>query len=278
MKAVLTGASGFVGQNLKTYLLKRGWAVETISRSGSSRAAIDLLMENFRPDVVIHLATLFIAEHKPCDIPAMIESNLTFGTQVVDSMIQHQVLNLVNAGTLWQYFEGNRDVPSCLYAATKTAYEAILKFYCSAHDLQVINLMLSDTYGAKDPRKKLLPKLISIAGTSERIQLSAGYQEVAWTYISDVVEAFELAAQRLVSGQESHRFIHYSATSNEFLSLRQSISLCEEVFGRKIAADFGAKPYRKREIMKPFLLDPQLPGWNAKVSFVQGLKEVFQDE
>lgn len=126
MKALLTGGTGFVGQNLKNHLLAKGWVVENISRTDSSRAALDLVMARFRPDVVIHLATLFIAEHKPSDIPALIESNITFGTQVVDSMAQHQVLNLVNAGTLWQYYEGQREVPACLYAATKTAFESVL--------------------------------------------------------------------------------------------------------------------------------------------------------
>jgi nucleoside-diphosphate-sugar epimerase len=297
MRALLTGGTGFVGQNLKKHLLARGWTVENISRPLTSatarpdptaspsdrtcsRAAIDLVMKNFNPDVVIHLATLFIAEHKPADIPALIESNITFGTQVVDSMVQHRVLNFVNAGTLWQYYEGHREIPACLYAATKTAFESILKFYSSAHNLRVLNLMLSDTYGPKDPRQKLLPKLISLAGTTEKIQLSAGEQTVAWTYISDVVEAFEIAARGLVTGQQKHpqQFVHYSAVSNEIHSLRQSISLCEEVLGRKICAELGAKPYRKREIMKPMALDPQLPGWSAKVSFVQGLKEICQHE
>lgn len=295
MRALLTGGTGFVGQNLKRHLLARGWAVENISRTPTSsatvppgkvsppdhtnsRAAIDLVMKSFQPDVVIHLATLFIAEHKSTDIPTLIESNITFGTQVVDSMAQHRVLNLVNAGTLWQYYEGHRETPACLYAATKTAFESILRFYSSAHDLRVLNLMLSDTYGPKDPRQKLLPKLISLAGTSEKIQLSAGEQTVAWTYISDVVEAFEIAARDLVTGQQDHphQFLHYSAISNEILSLRQSINLCEQVLDQKICAEFGAKPYRRREIMKPMPLDPQLPGWSAKVSFVQGLKEICQ--
>ncbi|MBK7960840.1 MAG: NAD(P)-dependent oxidoreductase [Bdellovibrionales bacterium] len=279
MKALLTGGTGFVGQNLKNHLLAKGWVVENISRTDSSRAALDLVMARFRPDVVIHLATLFIAEHKPSDIPALIESNITFGTQVVDSMAQHQVLNLVNAGTLWQYYEGQREVPACLYAATKTAFESVLRFYSSAHKLRVINLMLSDTYGPKDPRQKLLPKLIGIAGTSAQIQLSAGEQAVAWTYISDVVAAFEVAALRLLSDKEDPclQFVHYSATSPEALTLRESVGLCEEVLKKKINVEFGAKPYRQREVMKPFRLDPTLPGWSARISFAEGLTKIHGD-
>ncbi|MGZ3745412.1 MAG: NAD-dependent epimerase/dehydratase family protein [Pseudobdellovibrionaceae bacterium] len=271
MRAILTGATGFVGQNLLPHLRQRGWQVETLGRQDKSQD-IDNKMRDFQPQVVIHLATLFKAEHQAEDIPALIQSNITFGTQVVESMVRHKVLNLVNTGTLWQYYEGQRDVPACLYAATKTAFESILKFYSSAYQLSVLNLMLSDSFGPQDPRQKLLPKLLSIAGTGERLQLSEGHQVIEWTFINDIVEAFEVAAERLVSGKEPKKYVNYTATSGEAYSLRDSVSLCEKVLGKKIAIDFGAKPYRQREVMGPQKLDPSLPGWSAKVSFVQGIE------
>lgn len=276
MRALLTGATGFVGQNLKKYLLKKGWVLESVGRTDSS-ADLDRKMRDLKPDVVIHLATLFIAEHKTEDIPGLIQSNITFGVQVVDSMVRHGVLNLLNTGTLWQYFDGQRDNPSCLYAATKTAFTDILKFYCSANQLRVLNLMLSDTFGANDPRLKLLPKLLSIAGTAERLPLSPGDQIVEWTYISDIVEAFEVAAHRLVANKDSKSFVSYTATSGEGHSLKETVSLCEKVTGKKLLVDFGVKPYRKREIMKPSKLDPQLPEWSPKISFEKGIEACIRD-
>jgi nucleoside-diphosphate-sugar epimerase len=275
MRALLTGSTGFIGQNLLQHLRSRGWQLETLGR-GDSLNDMDQKMQDFKPEVVIHLATLFKAEHRAEDIPNLIQSNITFGAQVVDSMLRHKVFNLVNTGTLWQYYEGQREVPSCLYAATKTAFESILRFYSSANQLKVINLMLSDSFGPKDPRQKLLPKLLSMAGTDEKLPLSEGQQVMEWTFISDIVAAFEVAAVRLISGQEPKRFVSYAATSGEAHSLRESISLCEKVLGKKIAIDFGAKPYRQREVMKPEKLDPQLPGWSAKVSFVEGIEACLQ--
>jgi nucleoside-diphosphate-sugar epimerase len=271
MRALLTGATGFVGQNLLPYLRERGWELESIGRK-DSQADMDQKMQSFKPEVVIHLATLFIAEHKASDIPALVQSNIIFGTQVVDAMVRHKVLNLVNTGTLWQYFEGQREIPSSLYSATKTAFEDVLRFYSSAASLKVLTLMLSDTYGPKDPRLKLLPKLLSIAGTTETLSMSPGEQKIEWTYISDILRAFEVAAQRLVQGQEPKNFVSYNATSGESLSLRESIATCEKVLGKKIHIDFGARPYRAREIMVPSKLDPQLPGWSAQVSFAQGIE------
>lgn len=271
MKALLTGATGFVGQNLVKHFRQLGWGVETIGRQDSP-TDMDSKMRQFKPDVVIHLATLFIAEHKPTDIPNLIQSNLTFGTQVVDSMVRHGALNLINTGTLWQYYEGDRFTPSSLYSATKSAFEDVLRFFSSSYGLQVTNLMLSDTYGPKDPRGKLLSKLISMAGTSESLQLSPGDQLLEWTFIEDIVKGFEVAAKRLVEKKESNQFVHYTLTSGETISLKDTVKVCESVLGKKINIEFGAKPYRKREIMAPSKLDPILPGWSAQVSLRQGIE------
>lgn len=271
MRALLTGSTGFVGQNLLKHLRHQGWELETIGRQDSP-VDIDAKMAHFKPDVVIHLATLFVAEHKATDIPALIQSNVTFGTQVVDAMVRHGITNLINTGTLWQYYEGDRLTASSLYSATKSAFEDVLYFFSSAYGLCVTNLMLSDTYGPKDPRGKLLSKLISIAGTAETLQLSPGEQKIEWTYIDDIVAGFELAAQRLVSKKEPTKVVHYTLTSGELVSLKDTVKICESVLGKKINVEFGAKPYRKREVMSPVKLDPVLPGWTAKVSLRQGIE------
>lgn len=271
MRALLTGATGFVGQNLGKHLRQQGWEVETIGRQDSP-ADMDSKMNQFKPEVVIHLATLFIAEHKPTDIPHLIQSNLMFGTQVVDSMVRNGIFNLINTGTLWQYYEGDRFTPSSLYSATKSAFEDILRFYSSSYGLHVTNLMLSDTYGPKDPRGKILSKLISMAGTSDSLQLSPGEQMIEWTFIDDVVKGFEVAARRLLNKQEPKFFLHYTLTSGESVSLKDTVKICENVLGKKINVEFGAKPYRKREIMTPSKLDPALPGWSAQVNLRQGIE------
>lgn len=271
MRALITGASGFIGSHLVTHLRKKGWEIETLGRSDTPDS-VERKMREFQPQVVFHLATFFVGEHKSSDIPALIQSNLQFSTQIVDCMVRNGVKTLVNTGTLWQYYQGHRDEPATLYAATKSAFESILKFYVSAHGLKVMNLMLSDSFGPGDTRPKLLPKLLSLAGTKEEILLSPGEQILEWTFVSDLVRAFEIAGERLVSGKETQTFTHYTVTSGEALSLKDSVRVCEEVVGEKIPVKFGARPYRAREVMKPEKLDPALPGWTAEVSFREGVK------
>src|SRR5688572_14565536 len=79
-RALVTGASGFVGSHLLRHLTDAGWDVHAVLRSGSLRERLgglatvhahDGTTESLvdvvgaaAPDVVFHLASLFIAEHK----------------------------------------------------------------------------------------------------------------------------------------------------------------------------------------------------------------------
>ncbi len=272
----MTGVTGFIGQNLHRHLEGLGWAVDFVTRHDSVHD-MNRKIQALKPDVAIHLATHYLAEHKSSDISDLIQSNISFGTTVAEALVQNGVCKFVNAGTSWQYYDGQRDIPANLYAATKSAFEDILRFYASAHSLQVITLMLSDTYGACDPRPKILPKLLSLAGSQERLALSSGEQRIEWTYISDVVKAFEIAALRLVTRIETQPFVKYAVGSNEIYSLKEVVAICEQITGQKILADFGMRPDRQREVRAPVKLDPTLPNWRAQVNFEEGIRKCLND-
>src|SRR5574337_1964333 len=86
VKILLTGATGFLGSHLIPNLKDRGHHVGCLLRSGSvqqrSRADIETwkvemngagfreALTEFRPDVVVHLAALYVAEHQYEDVDA----------------------------------------------------------------------------------------------------------------------------------------------------------------------------------------------------------------
>ena len=121
--ALITGATGFVGSNLACRLAKDGWEVHIIAWQKSQFALLEDIINNInihyhdgttggmlkifekvRPDIVHHIASLFLAQHRPEDIEALIQSNLTFGTQLVEAMVQNNVYYLVNTRTSLQHF------------------------------------------------------------------------------------------------------------------------------------------------------------------------------
>ena len=96
-RALITGATGYIGSNLARRLVTDGWDVSLIVRPGSSTQTIKKiakyitlhehdgttegmisLVRNARPDIVFHLASLFLAQHELSDIEPLIISNILF--------------------------------------------------------------------------------------------------------------------------------------------------------------------------------------------------------
>jgi len=280
--ALVTGATGFVGNHLVCRLVREGWIVHIVSRhksplsgileskqithhyyDGSMASMLNCVMQA-KPEIVFHLASIFIAQHDAKDIDALVQSNLLFGTQLLDAMRINNARYLVNTGTSWQHYNNEDYNPVCLYAATKQAFEAILEYYVQACDFRVINLKLFDTYGANDRRPKLMNQLKEKILIGSSLDMSPGEQLIDFVHIDDVVNAYFVAAQRLLTGNVLKKE-SYGISSRHPVSLKELIRIIQKGIKKNIDINWGAKPYRFREVMMPWHSYKQLPGWRPVV-------------
>lgn len=289
-RALVTGATGFVGSHLVARLLADGWEVHALVRGQSALDrlgpdarrvqvhrgddgidAVRAAMRHARLDVVFHLASLFLSDHEPLDVAHLVESNITFGSLLLEAMSRENVRCLVNAGTSWQHYEGRDYSPVNLYAATKQAFEAILQYYVEATPIRAVTLELSDTYGPGDPRRKIINLLVEAARSGRELVASPGEQEIDLVHVDDVVDAFITGAGKLLSGRvDAHE--RYSVSSRSAISLRALAVELERALGRKVPVAWGGRPYRAREVMKPIAFAGALPGWQARIPLSLGLK------
>jgi nucleoside-diphosphate-sugar epimerase len=290
-RALVTGSTGFIGTHLVTRLLSEGWEVEIIVRprtfgsglgplvpvheyDGHVESLINAVGEA-RPDVVFHVASMFLSTHTPSQIEPMIASNILFGTHLLEAMRVHDVNSLVNVGSYWQHYQ-NRDYdPVCLYAATKQAFESILQYFSNAGKLNAVTLKLFDTYGPNDPRPKLLQFLHTALLEGKRLQMSPGEQSLSLVYIDDVMRAFMVAADRLLTGKSSGSEV-YTVSADQHIRIRELVGVFSKVAGRNIEVEWGAQPYRPRQMMAPCTVGVRLPGWKPKVSLKEGLRRMVQ--
>ncbi|MFN3557887.1 MAG: NAD-dependent epimerase/dehydratase family protein [Brevundimonas sp.] len=276
--ALVTGATGFIGGALTRRLLADGWTVHVLLRPYSlldiehaaltahrleSPSELGPLLKAIRPDCVFHLASLFLAEHQPSQIDALIESNVTLGAHLAEAATAAGVAAFINTGTAWQHFDRAPYEPTNLYAATKQAFEDILQFYHAAHGLPCVTLRLYDTYGAGDKRRKLMQILIDTARSGDPIGMSPGDQIVDLTHVNDIVEAFLLAAERARTG-DTPRWETF-LLSGERHTVKALVALVADALDTPIAAEFGGRPYRPREVMDPIETETPLPGWHRKM-------------
>ena len=290
--ALVTGATGFVGSHLIQRLVKDNWQVHILVRPTSSWQQLESIKNKInihihdgttegllnifsevKPSIVFHLASLFLAQHTSNDIVPMMQSNINFGTQLLEAMVKNEVHCLVNTGTSWQHYENKDYSPVCLYAASKQAFEAILQFYWETTPLKAITLKLFETYGKNDPRKKLLSLLEKTAKQQEVLAMSPGEQLIDIVYIDDVIEAYLMAAERLLSGKVND-YEEYKVSTESPLKLKEFVEIYQQEIGFNLPIEWGGRPYRPREVMIPWNKGALLPGWKAKVSLKEGISKV----
>ena len=289
MRTVMTGSTGFIGRHLATALIQHGHEVHAIVRSETNLAQIvpgvnpcfhdggvdslSSILCKVSPDIVVHLAARFQDRHVPGDIERLIKDNITFGTILAESMAQAGTCHLVNTSTSWQHYQGKDYSPTCLYAATKQAFEALLRYYVDTQGLNVLTLKLFDTYGPQDPRGKLVSQFLRMLRDGSSLDMSSGEQLLDLVHIDDVVSAYLMAMERLISGvtrgEES-----YAVSSGQQIQLREFASVFSRCAGAPLHINWGARPYRDREVMAPWSTGACLPGWRPAVGLEEGLKRL----
>lgn len=288
-RALVTGASGYVGSQLAHRLVHEGWEVHVLVRPGSSLAPLAgvrdaLTVHAFAgattelvrivgeaaPDAVFHLAAAFLAQHRPEDVELLVQSNLLFSTQLLEAMAANGVRLLVNTGTAWQHYENREYDPVNLYAATKQAFEAILAYYVNAHGFSAATLALFDTYGPHDPRPKLVKALWNAAMNGTRLSMSAGEQLLDMVYIDDAIDAF-LATELSLRAAGAVQ-LRYGVSSGAGMRLKDLVAAFEAATGTRVDVGWGERTYRPREVMTPWTDFAPPPGWRARVGFAEGLR------
>jgi nucleoside-diphosphate-sugar epimerase len=286
-KILVTGATGFIGANLVRRLVAKGHEVAALarpdsdlSRLGAARPRVTVAvfdgtlpsmidaLEQARPDMVVHVASLFLAQHRPEDVGRLIASNIDMPAKLLEAMAAVGATRLINTGTSWQHHLDAPYNPVNLYAATKQAFEDILAYYQEARGLRALSLKLFDTYGPGDVRPKLFSLLRRAARTGEPLKMSPGEQLIDLVHIDDVLDGYVLAIDAfdaLAPGS-------YALGNPERLSLRRLVAVYSEIIGRPLRIEWGGAPYRPRETMIPWTQGRALPGWSPRVALRDGIR------
>lgn len=294
-RAVITGGTGYIGSHLSKLLIKEGWDVYIIAEphysvdylgseiqlvnvfeyDGEINSLIAFFQET-KPQVVFHLAAAVITNYKSSDIKRMITSNVLFGTEVLEAAKLSDCSYFISTGTIWQSYNQELYNPVDLYAASKEAFEKILRVYTETTAIRAITLRLFDIYGEDDKRPKLLNLIRDVVGTDTYIDISPSEQYLDMVHISDVVQAY-LAAYKLLSQNQDIKNRVYGVFTGDQRTLKEILTLYAKVLDIPLQVNFGGKSYKEREVMLPYNGLDSLPNWQPLLDLESGF-ELFRNE
>lgn len=288
MKILLSGATGFIGKNLIKKLLGNGHNVCAIVRSTTDTSSLpkevtvfifrnntDKLLsflEKEKFDGVVHLASLFLAQHKEDEVEKLTSSNVTFPSVLLECAVKNNIPWFINTGTIWQHYEGKKYSPVNLYAATKQAFESIAQYYIETSPIDFVTIKLCDTFGPGDTRKKIINLLLAISKEKTTLDMSPGKQIIDISYIDNIVDGYmhmiSLLQKDTKKKLKGKSFVIYS---DKRMTLQKLVTLFEKISKTKLLINWGKRAYRPREVMIPFEGGKTIPGWKPTITLEKGI-------
>jgi len=292
VKAIVTGATGYLGGRLVAALVAGGHDVVALVRDSSDTAGIETVLSPGRvlrlaeepdaieaavsaagADVAFHLAA---AQQQGADadsVRALLETNVVFGGRFVAACAASGVSAFVSAGTYSTHATGTAEyVPASFYAATKRAFEDVQAYYAATTPLRCATLELTDTYGPDDPRSKFLRLVAQASAGGTTLRATLGEQRLSLVHADDVAGAFIHAGAGLLGGTVAPGT--YSVAAEETLTLREIVGVWRDATGRDVDVAWGDRPYPANQIMHPYV-EHRLPGWTPAIGLREGLARVY---
>ncbi len=173
-KILLTGSTGFIGSELLKDLSKDNKVYITLRRKISnkfkSKNIVGVQFKNYKElsnklqklkiNSVIHCATHYVKSHNLDDIEKLGDSNILFGNIILENLEKMAVKKFINFSTVWEHANGKKDNYNNLYSAYKASFRNIIRFYKKKYiKTKFLNLVVSDTFGVNDKRKKIVKVL-----------------------------------------------------------------------------------------------------------------------
>ena len=270
MRALVTGAAGYIGSVVAERLLDRGHAVvafDNLSRGHRAavpdgadfvegdlrdRARVAAVVAEARPDAVVHLAAEALVSESVARPATFFEVNVSGGLNLLDAMRAAGVRRFVFSSTAAVYGEPEEvpipeDAPLRPvnpYGASKLAFEQALPWYAAAYGLRHVSLRYFNACGATEergehhvPETHLIAILLEVAlGLRPEIRIFGDdYDTPDGTCIRDYVHVSDIADAHLLALDRIDAFDSgaFNLGNGTGFSNREVVEAARRVTGRE---------------------------------------------
>ena len=293
MRLLLTGITGFVGQNLVPMIIKEcpETNILTLNIPSDLDKAKTLYpysqckhilttdleeVKAFNPEVVMHLATVTTPRNDTEIIKPMLAANIEFGVLLLHTLSQCDALRLfVNTGSFAEYRFGPSKIDDAyLYTATKSAFRHFCDYYSNLIGFKYITVVPYTIYGGKPTVKRLLDYIIESIDSEKPVDMTAGEQILDFTHVSDLASFYVHILKNIDKFLSLDNAEEFHVGTGKGMSIKDLVTVVEKVYGKKCNINWGGRPYRDRDTMHavaPIAKNINLVDWKASIDVEKGI-------
>ena len=277
MKILITGPTGFIGQQLLGQFCSFGHSVAIHCRNQPNEKDPRILVFTgalnqfqkeiiaFSPEYVFHLAGNSIYPKNTEEEVELWSANVLYGNTLLSIIKEIPGLVFVNFTTSLAY-AGTELYPFSYYALTKANFVQSLHYFTRYYNIRVFNLILYTIYGKGDKTKRALNYILDSLDASEPISMSPGEQLMDFIHVDDVIAL----CLQLLENKPNKKMEEIHVGTGRGTTLKQAAQLIASLSHRKANIHFGSIPYRKEEKMVNIAPISQNRFWNSSVEIETG--------
>ena len=279
---LLTGSTGFIGSELLKYLSNYNKVYITVRKKYkinlnnkninkiyfNSYKNLRYKIKKLKIDTVVHCATHYVKNHNFEDIKKLSESNILFGNIILENLKIMRVKKFVNFSTVWENYDGKKDNCYNLYSAYKAGFGKIISFYKKENkNIKFLNLVISDTFGLRDKRKKLV-NLLKINYKKNLVtKVISKNLYINLLNVKDIVSAIKLILKK------NYKSDTYILKNKNNFKIYDIIKKIEKYSQKKIKVKWLSNKTIKEKIYK----FKTLKGWKPKNSDIKDIIRIITE-
>ena len=279
---LLTGSTGFIGSELLKYLSNYNKVYITVRKKYkinlnnkninkiyfNSYKNLSYKIKKLKIDTVVHCATHYVKNHNFEDIKKLSESNILFGNIILENLKIMRVKKFVNFSTVWENYDGKKDNCYNLYSAYKAGFGKIISFYKKENkNIKFLNLVISDTFGLGDKRKKLVNLLKTNYKRNLVTKIISKNLYINLLNVKDIINAIKLILKK------NYKSDTYILKNKNNFKIYDIIKKIEKYSQKKIKVKWLSNKIIKEKIYK----FKTLKGWKPKNSDIKDIIRIITE-
>ena len=279
---LLTGSTGFIGSELLKYLSNYNKVYITVRKKYKinlnnkninkiyfkSYKNLSYKIKKLKIDTVVHCATHYVKNHNFEDIKELSESNILFGNIILENLKIMRVKKFVNFSTVWENYDGKKDNCYNLYSAYKAGFGKIISFYKKENkNIKFLNLVISDTFGLRDKRKKLVNLLKTNYKRNLVTKVISKNLYINLLNVKDIINAIKLILKK------NYKSDTYILKNKNNFKIYDIIKKIEKYSQKKIKVKWLSNKIIKEKIYK----FKTLKGWKPKNSDIKDIIRIITE-